>query len=211
MTKKNYFDGIRKSLSNASELFDDAEVLFKLNRLPRAYTLYQLAIEEIGKASIIYNFILRENYQDELEQRKFKKQFLSHPKKTENSIGLDVLLAFLIPNSKLKTKIIYQVYNQEKSIEKLNNLKNNSLYTNLQNGKFIAPKEIIKNKLASDIQFVAQIRLNVAKQFYKIAIENFDKLQEATKNINEEEMITNPPEEILELSKFKSSITIEKS
>ena len=210
MNKEDYFDGILKSLSNATDLFDDAEILYNQKRYPRAYTLYQIAIEELGKASLIYSFILYKNYHDIGEQRNFKKEFLSHKKKTSSSIGIDVLLAFHIPEKELKSKIMHQVYEQEKNIDNLNELKNSSLYTDMRKGEFLLPKQVITEKLTSDIQFIAKIRLNVARQFYQIGIDNFDKLQESAKNINEQEMIDNPPEEILELIKFKTGLVIEK-
>jgi AbiV family abortive infection protein len=70
MDRTEYLNGINKSLDNASELYDDAEILFKLKRYPRAYTLYQLSIEEIGKVSIIYNFLLFRNIQNISEKKR---------------------------------------------------------------------------------------------------------------------------------------------
>ncbi len=203
MDRTEYLNGINKSLVNASDLYDDAEILFKKERYPRAYTLYQLSIEEIGKVSLIYNFLLYRNIQDISEQKILIRQFTNHKSKTESSIGLDILLAFLISDQKLKKKIIYQVHKQEKELEQLNLLKNSSLYTDIKNGKFIQPKEIITEKLTTEIKFIAQIRLNIARGFFKIAIENFDQLREVAQNINEDEIISNPPPEIIELANFK--------
>lgn len=206
--KKIYFEGISKSLSNATDLFDDADILFKLKRYPRSYTLYQLTIEEVGKAAMIYDFILYKDFENKSEQQKFKKEFLSHKKKTKTSIGIDLLLAFQIPNINLKNKLIHQVYDLDKDIDKLNDLKNNSLYTNIKNGQFIVPKEEITQEIAMNIKNIAHTRLNFAKKFYDVVVENFDEIKKCSKNIDKQEMIDNPPKEILQLIKLEKGIEI---
>ncbi|MCM4171869.1 AbiV family abortive infection protein [Arenibacter sp. TNZ] len=210
MIRENYFDGILKSLSNATDLFDDAEILFKLKRYPRAYALYQYTIEEVGKAFLIYNFVLSKNHNNEHEQKEFKKEFRDHKTKTQNAIGLDIMLAFAVPEKKTKSAIMYQVAEHEKKIKKINDLKNSSFYTDLRNNKFILPQEIIDEKITTEIQSVAQTRLNVAKSFLKMAMEHFDKLQLSANDIDFQKMIDSPPEEILELIKFKYGIDIKK-
>jgi hypothetical protein len=50
---------------------------------------------------------------------------------------------------------------------------------------------------------VAKTRLNVAKSFLKIGMEHFDKLKESATNVDYQEMIDNPPDEILELIKIQ--------
>lgn len=210
MDKEDYFDGILKSLSNATDLFDDAEILFEKKRYPRAYSLYQYTIEEVGKASIIFNFILRENIYDQEKQKKIQTEFRKHEIKTENAIGLDIMLAFAVPEKKIKSALMYQVAEHEKNLKKINNLKNSSFYTDLKESKFILPKEIITEKITADMQFVAKTRLNVAKSFLKMGMENFDILKESAKNMDYQKMIDNPPDEILELIKYKYGIEIKK-
>jgi len=210
MNKEEYFVGVRKSLVNATDLFDDAEILLNQKRYPRAYTLFQFAIEEIGKASMIFEFLLNTDYENKIEQNKFKKKFIDHKSKIESSIGIDLLLAFSIPNQKLKSKLIHNVNRQQNKINELNNLKNSSLYTDIVNDRFILPNELINEKMVSEIQFISNLRLKSAKQIYEIALGNFDKLHEDYKNINEDEMINNPPEEILQLIKLKTGIVIKK-
>ena len=192
MDRSAYFIGISKTLVNASDLYEDAEILFKNERYSRAYTLYQLSIEEVGKVILIYNFLLYQNIQDITEQKKIKREFTNHKSKTQSSIGLDILLAFFISNKELQKKILYQVHKQEKELEQLNLLKNSSLYTDIKNGKFIQPQEIITEKLAADIKFIAEIRIKIANGFFKIGVENFDKVLEASKNVNKDEIINNP-------------------
>lgn len=203
MNQKEYIIGIEKTLINAKDLFEDAEILFQKNHYSRAYTLYQLSIEEIGKATLIFNFLLHKDIFDIDEQKKINREFTNHKSKTKSSIGLDVLLAFVISDQKLKEKVIYQILKQEKEIEQLNILKNRSLYTDIIDGKFINPKEIITEKIANDIKFIAQIRLNIANGFFKYAKTNFEQLYKAFQKIDEQEMINNPPPEIIYLTNLK--------
>ena len=212
MTELNlneYFKGISKSLSNAEDLFDDAEILFDLKRYQRAYTLYQLSIEEIGKASLIYSFILDKDYSNKNEFIIFKKSFLSHKKKTASSNGIDLIFSFLNNDIRIKKKLIYQYYLFDKHLSQLNDYKNKSLYTDISNNKFISPKETITKEITDEIKFVAEIRLNVAKGFLKIGIEEFEGIKKAAKNLDKQSMIDNPPEEIIELIKLKYGIDIE--
>ncbi|MFA7444395.1 MAG: AbiV family abortive infection protein [Flavobacteriaceae bacterium] len=205
MDRKEYLLGIEKSLENAKDLFDDAEILFEHKRFPRAYTLYHLSIEELGKSSLIFHFILYGKSQEIKYYNQIKKKLSNHQEKNKSSIGLDTLLAFTISDEKLKKKIIHQIYKQENELEKLNNLKNSSLYTDvdIKNKKFIKPKEIITEQLVAEIKFIAQVRLNTAKAYFKLAIENFDELYEDAQNINKDELINNPPKEIIELANLK--------
>lgn len=210
VNKEEYFDGILKSLANATDLFGDAEILFKKKRYPRAYALFQYAIEEVGKASIIFNFILFEDVNDQKKQKKFQKEFRNHEIKTQNAIGLDIMLAFAVPDKKNKSALVYQVAEHEKNLKKINDLKNSSFYTDLKDDNFILPKEIITAKITADIQLVAKTRLNVAKSSLNMGMQHFDKLKEAAKRMDYQKMIDNPPDEMLELIKIKHGIEIKK-
>lgn len=54
INKDTLINCVEKCLQNARELFDEAEILKKYKKFPRAYTLYHLSIEEIGK--VFFNF-----------------------------------------------------------------------------------------------------------------------------------------------------------
>src|SRR5690606_4612585 len=205
---EQYFDGISKSLSNAKDLFDDADILFDLKRYQRAYTLYQLSIEETGKASLIYSFILDKDYNNENEFTVFKKSFISHKQKTVSSNSIDLIFSFLNNDIRIKKKLIYQYYLFDKHLNQLNDNKNKSLYTDISHNKFISPKEIITKEITDQIKFIAEIRLNVAKGFLKIGMEEFDGIKKASKNLDTQIMIDNPPEEIIELIRLKYGINI---
>jgi AbiV family abortive infection protein len=123
VNKEDYFDGILKSLSNATDLFDDAETLFEKKRYPRAYALFQYTIEEVGKASIIFNLNCVKISTTKKSKKKFQNEFRSHGIKTQNAIGLDIMLAFAVPDKKTKSALMYQVAEHEKNLKKLNDVK----------------------------------------------------------------------------------------
>jgi len=58
MTEVQLLNGLKLSYENASQLIEEADGLFIFERYSRAYALYQLAIEEVGKALIIFQAIL---------------------------------------------------------------------------------------------------------------------------------------------------------
>lgn len=53
--------GIPKIVENAEELYKDADILLSNNRIERAYSLFQLSIEEIAKAFILSNALIFED------------------------------------------------------------------------------------------------------------------------------------------------------
>jgi AbiV family abortive infection protein len=184
--KEELFSAIRKSLTNAKELFEDAQILKKYNRIARAYTLFQLAIEEIGKAFLVYNFLLQNDFS---KFSKFQKEFSNHIIKTETAIWIDMLL-FEFANEDLKRKILFNVLVQTKKTNELNNLKNYSLYTSFKNNKFYLPSEIISLEKINKIEFHAKIRLDLASPYLEICMKEFDGILQAYKNMDEEEIIS---------------------
>lgn len=206
MNKKSYLEGIQKSIDNAKELINDANILFAYERYPRSYTLYQLSIEELGKASMIFNYIVFSDYNDLEEQKKFKRKFLNHKEKTSTSSLIDVLLALVIKDKDLKKKIIQQHTKHQQGINEINELKNISLYTNLKGEKFLNPSEVISKDLVSEIKFISEYRYSIASKFYFLCLENFESIEKIAENFDEEKFMKNPPDDIIELAKMKIDI-----
>jgi AbiV family abortive infection protein len=67
----NLIEGIRKCIINAKSLIDDALLLKEHGRFARAYTLFQLSIEELGKSSILYFFATSQDVDKETNLKKF--------------------------------------------------------------------------------------------------------------------------------------------
>ncbi|PHQ60962.1 MAG: hypothetical protein COC08_06700, partial [Maribacter sp.] len=107
IAKEDLFEGIKKSLKNADELFEDAQILKNNKRISRAYTLFQFCIEECGKASLIYSFLLDDDIENSLKLKKFRAKYRNHISKTSASQGFDLIFALLMKDNKvLQKKII---------------------------------------------------------------------------------------------------------
>ena len=186
LTRTDYFEAIHKSLANASELIEEAEILAQNKKIARAYTLFQLSIEEVGKASLTFNFVLKGDIENTIEIREFNRNFYSHTAKTKFSQGMDFMFALMsenIPNTK---KILENFMEQRDKVDISNENKNYSLYTSLIDNKFYKPSEIITEEQLSNIAFYAKLRLRIATPFFSLGIENFDVLYENRNNLDEE-------------------------
>jgi AbiV family abortive infection protein len=157
---------------NAFDLFNDAYLLFQFGRLPRAYTLFQLSSEEVGKVVLllevfghvqIYENIpeIREKKDMDKLFKQMQKIFSNHQEKMKYIITFELnnwKQWFRIINSNIKDGASYQEVELQKDlkmIEELNELKNNSLYTSVIQDKFIHPSKIIDVKKVNTIMYKA--------------------------------------------------------
>lgn len=172
--------GIVKSEENAKELLEEANLLLDNNHISRAFTLFQLAIEEIGKCALITNYIL-EN--DKCKLAKLLKELKKHKIKTDYSLGYDMMLYKALNEKQKKTLLKSFIFNSSK-IEIVDNYKNYSLYSSIINNHFKKPSEIITREHVENHKFYAEIRFNVAKTMNRVNIENFPALIQARKEID---------------------------
>jgi len=73
--EKGLLSAVSKSILNSEDLISDAELLLDNNRLARAYALFQLAIEEAGKAMDVYQSLLFGTYKDSEGHKNTKRKF----------------------------------------------------------------------------------------------------------------------------------------
>jgi AbiV family abortive infection protein len=179
MNQKLLLNTIEKCIENSRELYEEAEILRNHKKFARAYTLYHLSIEEIGKVFIIYNFILEENY-DKTACKKFDKNFTDH--KTKIALSVTIMqIAFFLKRI-IPLKEIEKINYTSKNITSQNNLKNQSLYTFLYNGTSFKPSDIINNeKYILETKDRAEIFLLATEQFLETVIPNIDKLIKLSK------------------------------
>lgn len=199
LNKNEYFEAIEKSLSNAEELIEEAEILVKHNKNARAYTLFQLSIEEVGKASLTFQFVLNGNIDDIGETKQFFKKFLSHTTKTESSKGIDFMFALNVGNTPFTKKLLKDLMFADEEVNISNNYKNYSLYTSLIDDKFYKPSELITTDRLGKIAHYAKLRIKIAKPFFKIGIENYDVLFETRNDLDVETMSIETQKKIEEL------------
>ena len=136
---------MKSCLENASELIKDAELLFENKRFARTHTLTQLAIEEIGKSMMLYEFYnsLQIDKRKVFDFKKFRKNFRDHKWKTFETKIIDIWMFAENKDSDFEDF----AKNNFKEIQKAkkghyDNLKNESLYVSLKKDKFHKPNDL---------------------------------------------------------------------
>ncbi len=144
-------EGIELIFENAKELLLDAELLFENGRYARAYALCQFCIEEMGKSRLIFEqIIFAGDTQMELNDKEFWKKFRNHRTKTEKSTMIDFSIEHNLSKSKSDRETFIKNIVKEVDLTKTyDELKNESLYTNLHKGKFCKPSERITRTVLS--------------------------------------------------------------
>jgi AbiV family abortive infection protein len=202
--KNEYFEAIEKSLSNAEELIEEAEILIKHDKYARAYTFFQLSIEEVGKANLAFQFVLKGDIENLQETKQFLKKFINHKTKTKSSQGIDFMYALSAEKSTFTKNLLQDFMLEHNDVDVSNDYKNYSLYTSFKDNKFQKPSEIITKDRVENIAHYAKLRLQVAKPFFMIGIQNYDILFETRNDLDEVAMSIKTQKKIEELlaSKF---------
>jgi len=166
------FDAVEKCLTNADQIFEEAQILKKYSKIYRAYTLFQFCIEEIGKVGLIYKYLFHHDVTDKSVMEKFHKEFRDHKKKISASIFFDKILDVVImeEDEDFKQRWIDSYTSHLNNIHVFNDLKNLSLYTSFYNNKYCLPSEFIDEEMLENIEFFAKSRLTMAKNFHTVAL-----------------------------------------
>jgi AbiV family abortive infection protein len=129
---------------NADELLQESRILFNNSRFARAYTLAQIAHEELAKLPIIYQEATRAFFKEKHDWKNFYKRFRSHESKNkQNFVFYQTMLnisgdsSLNLPYTKIKDNISF-----------VNHLKNISLYADIKNKTFTKPSNEINKQLA---------------------------------------------------------------
>jgi len=199
LDKKTLLEAAKLALQNAEELSNEAELLLKNKHFSRAFTLYQLSIEETGKSAILFNSVLFNQFKTPSDKAKILKEIKDHKVKTKVSQGIDLVLAMVTEDYEIKKSLLNNALTQHKEINKINNFKNYSLYLSIIDNKFIKPSEIINKKLAEEFKFYAKIRLNATRQYQESMSSKFEEIAKRIQDIDKDDLLKNPPESIKEL------------
>jgi AbiV family abortive infection protein len=157
-------NGMFLTLENVRDLIDDAEILLKHKKVPRAYVIAQLANEEIGKAFILYNVYMAQREEGAtINSKKIRKDFYDHKAKTFEATNADFLIVAVKKLSHKRrisevNKILAEI---DKGEEEYNMLKNQGLYVSVINNLFKSPKESVNLKEAKSSIKKAKDRLAV--------------------------------------------------
>jgi AbiV family abortive infection protein len=175
-TREEYIRGIELCIKNSDELIQEAQILWLLRR-PRAYALYQLAIEEIGKAMLILTLLIDEKFSFTSE-KEFNKLFTSHQEKNELSQILDLFILAVLKTtgkgSPSSEEILRNFATDDVNnwYDKLNLNKNQSLYVSTNKVQFHAPSDVITAEMVEEISAKALIRNKIFKSVTKNGIEH---------------------------------------
>lgn len=171
--KNKFSDALLITYNNAVQLYEDATLLEKNNRLSRAFTLYHISFEEAGRFSLIvknlFKYFLGEIKANELNYGNLKKQgYENHIEKLNESL----LYMFKLPifntvvNENGAPDDLLKIHEQfSEDIPKLNKLKNDSLYITFENNSFNSPSDLIDEDSIFKAKTFAEIQIDTMKKF----------------------------------------------
>jgi AbiV family abortive infection protein len=142
-------NGINKAYSNADSLLQEARILEINKKWPRAYVLCQLAIEELGKISLLFQLWIDRLNKKQVDYKKINSDYVSHLEKTRLSITLQSAFFNLYKEDTGDNSIDKHIQIAEYllgKIPEMNDLKNNGLYTGINGNDFRSPNEIIDSQ-----------------------------------------------------------------
>lgn len=198
--------GIDLVLNNANALIEEGNILLKHKKHSRAYALYQLAIEEVGKSQILFSLIMKLKLGKEINYKELNRDFTEHTKKSKSSIVFEVTAILLMNRNTPKDEVekraalkeMLDDLNQEKqNVNLLNDNKNNSLYTNVVDDKFVTPEMVVSDQMAAKMKEKANIRLHASRPLLMEMLQGIDQLCDYMKQhpIDEIEL----PDELIDL------------
>lgn len=186
--------GCKITIQNAEEMIEEADILINNKRFARAYSLYQLAIEEVGKSNLLLQLIFDLKMGRKVDTIALNKEFTFHQAKSKSSKVFEkaaMLLMLSRSQEGSAQKREKQFFEEIEEIDKedsntLNDNKNNSLYVGVENGKFISPKHIITEEMALNLGTKALIRTKAAKGLLEGFLTDIDTLTKAMKNFEDQ-------------------------
>ena len=144
LNKEQLLSACEKSLSNAKDLIDDAELLFENKRFSRTLFLSLIASEEIGKHMIFVSTYINFVTEQEINWKRFWKEITTHHEKL-NLVNLVEELRFDTVSLDTVAASYIKTISHSKSMDKT---KQKSLYMDFTKGYPHVPSEFITEKLA---------------------------------------------------------------
>lgn len=161
LTVEQAAEGMNVALTNASNLLDDAEVLFNVERFPRACSLAILSIEETGKVSILRGLLLCQ------DAKKLKDGWEDYRRHTAKNV------MWILPELALKgaNKIedFGSLYSEKGHRSGLDALKQAGFYSDIsKKGEWKRPETIVSREVCAQIIAIAKVLLRTDKAFTTI-------------------------------------------
>lgn len=138
-------------LKNGNSLLSDARFLVSNSRVVRGTALAVLALEELAKIKIIVETLLRFKHNVDPEAwKKYWKTGGSHKTKQEEILSYGKIIREVYDGDPMHGRYLYRLYAPEAALEKLDWLKQASLYVDLREDGIHAPNSTEDTKKATD-------------------------------------------------------------
>lgn len=197
--------GIYLIFDNSKLLITEGDLLLKNKAYARAFALYQLSIEEIGKVQLLFSLLIDLNNKETIDFQAINKDFTSHPEKSKRSINclFSAVYGMYIQEKDLKKKEEYKIVfsnlssSQEKGhLAKINDYKNYSLYVSLKEGSFISPTQMISDETAIGRQMDANLCYEASKTLIDSFMKNIEGLCNLVKEFKENPKFSSDAKEL---------------
>lgn len=175
-SKEAFLIGASYSIYNSFDLYNDGILLLIHGRLPRAYTLFQLSMEEAGKVVLLLDaFTIKQVYENSDDKfrktmpfnnfnERFSKTFTDHSEKTKYAMMYEKKFMHLFSLSmNPNNSRAFEFKVDEVEIKALNATKNQSLYTSIDSDRFILPKDKITPEHVKNIRWKAHTKVALTK------------------------------------------------
>lgn len=141
---RDAIEGALKTVRNAQQLCDEAELLHRHKMFARSYALSHLAREEVGKSAMLFKVAIDLLLDNQIDWKKVDRRFRSHKEKIKNDRVLTFLLFghMEVEGRKLDPKVLFN----SGTVEYTNARKNASLYVDWVEGKFLSPEESVSEQ-----------------------------------------------------------------
>jgi AbiV family abortive infection protein len=137
----------QKTYQNAKELIEESEILYEHKRYARAYTLAQIAHEEIAKLPIIFQETTKLYYGEGNDWKKFNNRLRNHHSKNKLNLAMFNLFEYGFKES-IQGK---GSENMQETLKFKNEQKNMSLYAENVNNNYKKPSEIFDQQKAQSL------------------------------------------------------------
>lgn len=191
ISNENIINGMKKSLNNADSLLSEAFLLQSNKKFARAYTLCQIAIEELAKIQMLFELWIDRINGNTINYKLLNDNFKDHPTKTKISIETEIAFFKLMKEQtgyEWIDKLISKGDELLTKVKELNNLKNESLYVSIKNDGFQSPEEIIDEGKYQSISASAFMRQQFFKNMIRVCVEH---IEEIAKLIKEDDKVIN--------------------
>ena len=158
------FSAMSKTLENAQELIEEAELLLSNNHYPRAYALAHLASEELIKCLLLFPAAIELARDRPIDWGGIDRRLREHRAKIRGTI----LLNFVLDPPSDGVYQASELSQRMNTVPDINDKKNYSLYASQIGHEFFKPSELIGDQAAIACVSDARGLLQVAQMFYSL-------------------------------------------